>query len=42
MSTTAQVRWGILGPGGIAKAFAGGVAGSQAAKLVAVGTRDPG
>ncbi len=42
MSTTARTRWGILAPGGIAKAFAGGVAGSQTATLVAVGTRDPG
>ena len=42
MSTTARTRWGILAPGGIAKAFADGVAGSQTAKLVAVGTRDPG
>ena len=37
-----KIRWGILGPGGIAKAFAGGVAGSRTGTLVAIGTRDPG
>lgn len=35
------VRWGIIGPGGIAKAFAGGVAHSKTGKLVAIATRDP-
>jgi predicted dehydrogenase/aryl-alcohol dehydrogenase-like predicted oxidoreductase len=39
-STTSPLRWGIIGPGGIAKAFAGGVAGSQHGKLVAIATRD--
>ncbi|MFI0845970.1 aldo/keto reductase [Mesorhizobium sp. IMUNJ 23232] len=37
-----KIRWGILAPGGIAKAFAGGVAGSRTGTLVALGTRDPG
>jgi predicted dehydrogenase/aryl-alcohol dehydrogenase-like predicted oxidoreductase len=37
-----KVRWGILGPGGIAKAFAGGVAHSRLGDLVAIGARDPG
>jgi predicted dehydrogenase/aryl-alcohol dehydrogenase-like predicted oxidoreductase len=37
-----KIRWGILAPGGIAKAFAGGVAGSQTGTLTALGTRDPG
>jgi predicted dehydrogenase/aryl-alcohol dehydrogenase-like predicted oxidoreductase len=34
------VRWGILGPGSIAKAFWGGVAGSKHGKVVALGTRN--
>lgn len=42
MTATAPIRWGILGPGGIAKAFAGGVAGSRNGKLVAIGARNPG
>ncbi len=42
MSTTGRIRWGILGPGSIAKSFAGGVAGSRTGTLVAIGTRDPG
>ena len=37
-----KIRWGILAPGGIAKAFAGGVAGSRTGTLAALGTRDPG
>jgi len=41
MNSKATVRWGILGPGSIAKAFAGGVAGSRTGKLVAIATRDP-
>ena len=41
MSSNAPVRWGILGPGSIAKAFAGGVTGSRTGKLVAIATRDP-
>ncbi|MBZ9957033.1 aldo/keto reductase [Mesorhizobium sp. BR1-1-14] len=42
MTATTPIRWGILGPGSIAKAFAGGVAGSRNGKLVAIGARDPG
>jgi hypothetical protein len=36
MNTTERTRWGILAPGGIAKAFADGVAGSQTATLVSL------
>ena len=39
--TNATLRWGILGPGRIAQAFAGGVARSRTGRLVAIGTRDP-
>jgi predicted dehydrogenase/aryl-alcohol dehydrogenase-like predicted oxidoreductase len=42
MNSKVSVRWGILGPGGIAKAFAGGVAGSRTGTLAAIATRDPG
>ncbi|TPJ57766.1 aldo/keto reductase [Mesorhizobium sp. B2-6-1] len=42
MTATTPIRWGILGPGSIAKAFAGGVAASRNGKLVAIGARDPG
>ncbi|UCI19269.1 aldo/keto reductase [Mesorhizobium sp. B2-1-8] len=42
MTVSTPIRWGILGPGGIAKAFAGGVAGSRTGKLVAIGARNPG
>ena len=41
-SSPTKVRWGILGPGSIAKAFAGGVAGSRTGTLAAIATRDPG
>ncbi|GLQ56322.1 aldo/keto reductase [Devosia nitrariae] len=41
-SGTQKVRWGILGPGSIAKAFRGGVAGSKLGELVAIATRNPG
>ena len=37
-----KVRWGIIGPGTIAKAFAGGLAHSRNGDLVAIGTRNPG
>jgi predicted dehydrogenase/aryl-alcohol dehydrogenase-like predicted oxidoreductase len=40
-SAAGKVRWGIIGPGGIAKAFAGGVAHSRTGELVAIGTRNP-
>lgn len=39
MSAQAKLRWGILGTGGIAKAFARGVAHSKTGELVAVGSR---
>lgn len=39
-SISSPVRWGILGPGSIAKAFWGGAAGSRHAKVVALGTRN--
>ncbi|MBM2714981.1 aldo/keto reductase [Mesorhizobium caraganae] len=42
MTSTAPIRWGILGPGDIAKAFAGGVAGSRTGMLAALGARNPG
>ncbi|RUW91236.1 oxidoreductase, partial [Mesorhizobium sp. M8A.F.Ca.ET.059.01.1.1] len=42
MTVSTPIRWGILGPGGIAKAFAGGVAGSRTGTLVAIGARNPG
>ena len=41
-SSQRKIRWGILGPGTIAKAFAGGVAHSRTGKLAAIGTRNPG
>ena len=37
-----KLRWGILGPGTIARTFAGGVAHSRTGTLVAIGARDPG
>lgn len=42
MTATTPIRWGILGPGSIAQAFAGGVAASRTARLVAIGARNPG
>jgi len=39
--TDQKIRWGIIGPGSIAKAFQGGVAGSRHGVLAAVATRDP-
>src|ERR687888_277533 len=41
-SATKKIRWGIIGPGGIAKAFAGGVAGSRTGELTAIASRNPG
>lgn len=35
-----RLGWGIIGPGNIARAFAGGLAHSRTGKLVAIGTRD--
>lgn len=40
-SSSSTVRWGIIGPGTIARAFAGGVAHSRTGRLVAIGARDP-
>jgi predicted dehydrogenase/aryl-alcohol dehydrogenase-like predicted oxidoreductase len=37
-----KIRWGIIGPGSIAKAFRGGVANSKHGVLAAIATRDPG
>lgn len=42
MSTPNKIRWGIIGPGTIARAFAGGVAHSRSGVLEAIATRDPG
>jgi predicted dehydrogenase len=42
MTKTAKIRWGILGPGSIAKAFLGGIQNSRTGELAAVGTRNPG
>jgi predicted dehydrogenase/aryl-alcohol dehydrogenase-like predicted oxidoreductase len=39
--TTDPVRWGIIGPGGIARAFEGGARQAESARLVAIGTRNP-
>ena len=39
---SAKIRWGIIGPGSIAKSFAGGVAHSRLGELVAIATRNPG
>ena len=41
MTATTPIRWGILGPGSIARSFAGGVADSRTGKLVAIGARNP-
>src|SRR4051812_36102353 len=41
-SANKKIRWGIIGPGGIAKAFAGGVAGSRTGELTAIASRNPG
>jgi predicted dehydrogenase/aryl-alcohol dehydrogenase-like predicted oxidoreductase len=42
MSSEQKIRWGIIGPGTIARTFAEGIAGSATGKLVAIGTRNPG
>lgn len=39
--TDKKIRWGIIGPGSIAKAFRGGVAGSTNGILAAIATRNP-
>ncbi|MCD7058322.1 aldo/keto reductase [Pelagibacterium xiamenense] len=42
MTQAPKIRWGILGPGNIAKAFAGGVLHSETGELAAIATRNPG
>jgi predicted dehydrogenase len=42
MSRSEPVRWGILGPGNIARDFMAGATGSSTGKIVALGARDPG
>ena len=41
MTEKDKIRWGIIGPGAIAKAFVAGLADSQSGVLAAIGTRDP-
>ncbi|WP_105404347.1 aldo/keto reductase [Neorhizobium sp. T7_12] len=41
MTAENHVRWGIIGPGTIARAFAEGIAHSQTGRLAAIATRDP-
>ena len=38
---TTKIRWGIIGPGSIAKAFRGGLEGSQHGVLAAIASRNP-
>jgi predicted dehydrogenase/aryl-alcohol dehydrogenase-like predicted oxidoreductase len=40
-SSPGKIRWGILGPGGIAQAFAAGLAGSTTGVLGAIASRNP-
>ncbi|MBB3659286.1 putative dehydrogenase/aryl-alcohol dehydrogenase-like putative oxidoreductase [Rhizobium sp. BK650] len=41
MTSDNRIRWGIIGPGTIARTFADGVAHSRTGKLVAIATRNP-
>ena len=41
MTAAPMVRWGILGPGTIARTFADALAHSRTGRLVALGARDP-
>ncbi|PSH62380.1 aldo/keto reductase [Phyllobacterium sophorae] len=41
MNETTSIRWGIIGPGTIARTFADGIAHSRTGKLVAVASRNP-
>lgn len=41
MTDMTRLRWGILGPGSIARTFAAGIAHSGTGTLVAIGTRHP-
>ena len=40
-SASRKIRWAILGPGSIARTFAGGLAHSHNGALAAIGTRNP-
>ncbi|CUX66510.1 MULTISPECIES: aldo/keto reductase [Agrobacterium] len=42
MTTEQPIRWGIIGPGTIAKTFADGIAHSRTGRLEAIATRNPG
>jgi predicted dehydrogenase/aryl-alcohol dehydrogenase-like predicted oxidoreductase len=42
MRSDNSVRWGIIGPGSIARTFAGGIANSRTGRLAAIATRNPG
>lgn len=42
MTSSQKIRWGILGPGNIARVFAAGLAHSRTGELVAIGARNPG
>ena len=41
MTSQSTIRWGILGPGAIAKTFAAALSHVPSARLLAIGTRDP-
>jgi len=41
MSSDQPIRWGIIGPGTIARTFADGIAHSRTGKLIAIATRNP-
>jgi predicted dehydrogenase/aryl-alcohol dehydrogenase-like predicted oxidoreductase len=41
MNTSKPIRWGIIGAGGIAKAFLLGLNDSRTGRLVAIGSRNP-
>ncbi|MDZ5450551.1 aldo/keto reductase [Labrys sp. ZIDIC5] len=41
MTEKDKIRWGIIGPGAIAKAFVAGLGDSESGVLAAIGTRDP-
>ncbi|WP_085033856.1 aldo/keto reductase [Ensifer aridi] len=41
MSSVQRIRWGIIGPGTIARTFAEGIAHSATGRLVAIATRNP-
>ena len=41
-TSTSPIRWGIIGAGGIAKAFRRGLEGTDSGTLVAIGSRHPG